>query len=104
MNRAEEINKMIQEAGTMMEGEDEAYIGAYFYAPENRVKMTVAEGGSLAALTFLVARIILCIATTHEVKPMALMNLIRRALKLMIKYHKKGVPIGEIETRNLGIH
>lgn len=102
MNR-EEINKLLLEAGDLMEGEeDEGFIGAYFCRPDGEVKMSVVEGGTVPSLTFLIARVMLCIAATHEVKPRDMMKHVRAAYNLMLKYHKGGVPIGEIEKRDLG--
>lgn len=104
MNR-EKIEQLLQEAGMMMEGnEDEAFIGAYFTAPNGKVKISVAEGGDIPAMTFLIARIILCVSATHDIKPAHMMRLVKGAFKLMLKYHKRGLPIGEFETRDLGIH
>lgn len=102
MNK-EKINELLQEAGMMVEGkQDEGFIGAYFTAPEGKVQMSVTECGNIAPLAFLIARIIICISATHNVRPDKMMSFVRRSYKLMLKYHKRGLPIGEFEARDLG--
>lgn len=102
MNK-DEINKLLQEAGGLMEGaDDEGFIGAYFCIQNGETKISVVEGGTVPSLTFMLARIMLCIAATHEVSPMDMMKYVKTAYKMMLKFHKGGVPIGEVEKRDLG--
>lgn len=97
----EKMKSLMIEAAEMSYGEDNAFIGAYLLDPEEDLKCDVAEGGNLISLSYLLARVILCISTTHEVKPWKLFRAVGKVLRLMIKYHKGGTPIGEIETREL---
>lgn len=94
----DKVREMLVEAGKMCAGEENGFVGAYLIMDEDGSYCDVAEGGSLIAVTWILAKIILGVAASHEEKPMDVLKYVRRALSMLVKYHKKGVPIGEFES------
>ncbi len=91
---------LLEEAAQNLYGEEKGFLATYMVVDEDLVCETV-EGGGLAELTYIMARQILCVSATHGIKPWKLWALLTKALRMMIRRHKQGVPIGTFETRRM---